>query len=61
MVSSCQVRQIFTRLLRRPPPSVEQIAWEINCVLRRNEEARIYHYLAQTGNFPPPRPFGDSG
>jgi hypothetical protein len=40
---------------------MEQIAGEINWVLPRKEEARIYHYLAHTGNFPPPRPFGDTG
>jgi hypothetical protein len=45
-----QVRQVFTRVLRRPRPS-----------LRRNEEARIYHYLANSGTFPPPRPHCDSG
>jgi hypothetical protein len=55
------VRQVFTRLLRRPRPSVRQIAEEVNRVLRRNEEARIYHYLANTGTFPPPRPRCDSG
>jgi hypothetical protein len=47
------VREIFTRLLRNPPPSPEQIVEEINRVLRRNEEARIYHWLQTTGNFPP--------
>ena len=56
-----QLRQVFTRLLRRPRPGVRQIAEEINRVLRRNEEARIEHYLANTGNFPPPRPRRDSG
>ncbi|MGH7169317.1 MAG: hypothetical protein ACRELG_03460 [Gemmataceae bacterium] len=60
-MSSCQVRQIFARLLRIPQVRVEQIAREINGVLRRNEEARIYHYLAHTGNYPPPRPLGDTG
>jgi hypothetical protein len=50
-----QTREIFTRLLRNPPPSPEQIADEINRVLRRNEEARIYHWHQATGKFPPRR------
>ena len=37
-----QTRQIFTRLLRQPAPSPEEIAEEVTRVLRRNEEARIY-------------------
>ena len=55
-----QVRQIVTRLLRRPRPTFEQIAEAVSRVLRRNEEARIYHYRARTGEFPPPRPGCDS-
>ena len=39
-----QVREIFTRLLRDPAPSPERIAEEVTRVLRRNEEARIYHW-----------------
>ena len=29
---------------------------EVSRVLRRNEEARIYHWYKKTGTFPPPRP-----
>jgi hypothetical protein len=50
-----QTREVFTRLLRDPPPSPEQIVDEINRVLRRNEEARIYHWHQKTGKFPPRR------
>jgi hypothetical protein len=50
------VRAIVTELLRRPVASVEQVAEVINRVLRRNEEARIYHGQAATGSFPPRRP-----
>ena len=49
------MREIFTRLLRRPRPTARQIADEINRVLRRNEEARIYHWHARTGTYPPHR------
>jgi hypothetical protein len=55
-----QVREIFTRLLRDPPPSPRQIAREITAVLLRNEEARIYHWHAATGEFPPRRNRGKS-
>jgi hypothetical protein len=51
---------VFTRLLRRPRPSSREIAEEITRVLRRNEEARIYHYLQRTGTYPPPRSRDDS-
>jgi len=50
------VRQIFSQLLRDPPPNPEQIAEQVNRVLRRNEESRIYHWHKATGEFPPPRP-----
>ena len=56
-----QTREIFTRLLRKPPPSPEQIVEEINRVLRRNEEARIYHWHQRTGNFPPRRDEPNAG
>lgn len=48
-----QTREIFTRLLRNPPPTPRQIARQITCVLTRNEEARIYHWHFGTGQFPP--------
>ena len=54
-----QMREIFARLLRPKPPSVAQIAAEVSIVLRRNEEARIYHWYAETGTFPPRRRLPD--
>jgi hypothetical protein len=56
-----QLREIFTRLLRQPPPSPRQIAREITTVLTRNQEARIYHWHAATGQFPPLLNPGGSG
>ena len=50
-----QLRELFLRLLQATPPSHAQIAREISRVLRRTEEARIYHYYATTKTFPPPR------
>jgi len=55
-----QVRQIFARLLRRPPSGLVAILEEVNDVLRRNEEARIYHWLETHGKFPPSRRKPDS-
>jgi hypothetical protein len=48
-----QMREIFSRLLRNPPPTPRQIARQITRVLTRNEEARIYHWHSRTGQFPP--------
>ena len=48
------VRQILTDLLRGVP--VAQAAERASQVLRRTEEARIYHWVKATGDFPPPRP-----
>jgi hypothetical protein len=50
-----QMRAIFSRLLRTPMPSPQQIAEVVTRVLQRNEEARIYHWIKATGTFPPPR------
>ena len=50
-----QMREIFSRLLRNPPPTPWQIAWEVTAVLTRTEEARIYSWHAATGQFPPRR------
>ena len=50
-----QIREIVIRLLLPTPPSCAKIAREISRVLRRTEEARIYHYYAKTETFPPPR------
>jgi len=51
----CQVRAIFTKLLRERPPGVAEIAEEVGGVLRRNEESRIDHWYAKTKAFPPRR------
>jgi SRSO17 transposase len=50
-----QLREVFARLLQRDPPSPRRIAEEVSRVLRRNEEARIYHWYHATGKFPPRR------
>jgi hypothetical protein len=50
-----QVRQIFSALLRDPPPEPEQIAEQVNQVLRRNEESRIYAWHHTTKEYPPRR------
>jgi hypothetical protein len=49
------MRAVFARLLRPDPSSPRQIADEVSRVLRRTEEARIYHWYANTGKFPPRR------
>jgi hypothetical protein len=51
-----QVRAIFTELLREPNPGAARIAEVVAQVLRRNEEARLDHWYAATGRFPPQRP-----
>jgi hypothetical protein len=50
-----QMREVFARLLQPDPPSPARIAQEVSRVLRRTEEARIYHWYAATGKFPPRR------
>lgn len=55
------LREILTQLLRHPAPRPRQIVREITEVLRRNLEARIYHWHAATGRFPPPLNPGGSG
>jgi hypothetical protein len=59
-VTVSQVRELFTRQLRVPAPSPERIAEEVTRVLRREEEARIYHRHAATEAFPPRRPSPDT-
>jgi len=49
------MREVFARLLQPNPPSPRQIAEAVSRVLRRNEAARIYHWYANTGKFPPRR------
>jgi len=51
---------IFGRLLFRPPTGLAAILEEVNAVLQRNEEARIYHWVNQHGEFPPSRGVPDS-
>jgi hypothetical protein len=60
-VTVSQVREIFSHLLREPRPSANAIAAEVSLVLRRNEEARIYHWHKATGTYPPRRTFADTG
>jgi hypothetical protein len=55
-----QVRSVFSELLREPAAGPDRIAEVVNQVLRRKEEARIYHWYAATGEFPPRRPRMDS-
>ena len=50
-----QMREVFARLLQPEPPSPQRLAEEVSRVLRRNEEARIYHWHKTTGKFPPRR------
>ena len=50
-----QVRAIFAALLHKRPGRSAEIAEEISEVLRRNEEARIYHWHTRTKAFPPRR------
>jgi hypothetical protein len=52
---------LFSRLLCNPPPSAARIAELVTSVLRRNEEARIYHWHQATGGYPPRRHSVDSG
>ena len=49
------MHEVFARLLQPNPPGPSRIAAEVSRVLRRNEEARIYHWHAATGKFPPRR------
>jgi len=45
----------MARLLQPRAPSDADIAAHVSQVLRRNEEARIYHWYVRTGTFPPPK------
>lgn len=51
-----QLRAIFSRLLRKKPPSSVAIADVIRGVLRRTEESRIDDWYGRTRSFPPRRP-----
>ena len=48
-----QVRQVFSKLLRDPPPTASEIAKAVTQILRRNAESRIYHWCSATGRYPP--------
>ena len=56
-----QTRQIFTSLLRDPPPTLREIAEQVGAVLYRNEETRIYKWHQATGGYPPRRLSSESG
>ena len=60
-VTTPQIQQIFSLLLRKPAPTAAQIAATVSDVLRRNEEARIYAWRQATGGYPPRRPLAESG
>jgi hypothetical protein len=49
------VRVIVARVLHRRPQTLAEILEEVNRVLRRTEEARIYHWHKQHKKFPPRR------
>ena len=54
------MRVVFARLLHRPASGLAAVLEEVNDVLRRNEEARIYHWFKTHGRFPPSRREPDS-
>jgi SRSO17 transposase len=49
------LREVFSRVIALERLSLEEIVGELNEVLRRKEETRIYHWIANTGNYPPRR------
>jgi len=49
------LREVFSRVLALGRLTLEGIVREMNEVLRRTEEARIYHWVANTGKYPPRR------
>lgn len=53
------LREVISRLLRRPRMTMAEIARQISRVMRRTEEARIYAWVAEHGRYPPPR--GNTG
>jgi hypothetical protein len=55
-----RLRVLFARLLDRRPSGLADLLEEVNEVLRRNEEARIYHWLKTHGKYPPSRRKPDS-
>jgi SRSO17 transposase len=49
------LREVFSRVLALGRLSLADIVGEMNEVLRRTEEARIYHWVANVGEYPPRR------
>ena len=49
------LREAFSRIIALGRLTLEAVARELNETLRRKEEARIYHWYQQTGQFPPRR------
>jgi SRSO17 transposase len=49
------LREVFSRVLALGRLSLEGIVREMNEVLRRTEEARIYHWVANAKQYPPRR------
>jgi SRSO17 transposase len=49
------LREVFSRVLALGRLTLPGIVRELNETLRRTEEARIYHWVANTGKFPPRR------
>ena len=49
------LREVFSRVLALGRLSLAGIVTEMNEVLRRTEAARIYHWVANTGKYPPRR------
>jgi SRSO17 transposase len=50
------LREVFSRVLALGRVTLPAIVWELNETLRRTEEARIYHWMENTGKYPPRRP-----
>jgi len=53
------LREAFSRILTLWRLTLDGIVREMNATLRRKEEARIYHYMANTGHYPPRRAMGE--
>jgi len=49
------LREVFSRVLALGRLTREAIVRELNETLRRTEEARIYHWMENTGKYPPRR------
>jgi SRSO17 transposase len=49
------LREVFSRVLALGRLTLPGIVRELNEVLRRTEEARIYHWVTNTGKYPPRR------